>query len=255
MRDTKDFAKVWKEREAKRSGTFLSKKDKEILYRQKLENKYSKPHIYSYRLLKNTGTFITFLALGLTIVILFPLLKNGTNRKAPEMDPYKYVIAPTPKKENIEAIVREAESYGIGTEFSVAIPKISAFSNVIENVDPNNETEYLEALKEGIAHTKGTYFPGYGKNIYLFSHSTGTASEIQKYNAVFYDLKKLDIDDEIIVFFRQERFLYKVTEVTIVEAGDTSYIFKDFGKEILVMQTCDPPGTSWRRLLLIAEKV
>src|SRR5690606_12629818 len=35
------------------------------------------------------------------------------------------------------------------SEFSVVIPKIGANENVIENVDPSNEDEYLRALMKG----------------------------------------------------------------------------------------------------------
>lgn len=253
--DTKSFNKVWKEREKKRDGTYVSKKDKQALYRQEMEMKYGRKNVLSYRFLKHTGAFITILSVGLTIVILFPIFTKTNKRKVVVVDPYRVVETPTPKKENIAIIVEEAQGYGLETEFSVAIPKISAYSNVVENVDPNNSVEYLDALKQGIAHTKGTYFPGLGKNIYLFSHSTASSADIQKYNAIFYNLKDLDIDDQIIVFFRQEKFIYHVSEVVVVGADDTSYIYKDFGKETLVLQTCDPPGTTWRRLLVIAQRV
>ena len=56
-------------------------------------------------------------------------------------------------------------------QFSVVIPKIGANSNIIENVDPSNEDEYLRALAEGVAHAKGTSFPGLGATTYLFAHS------------------------------------------------------------------------------------
>src|SRR5690606_7249057 len=37
-------------------------------------------------------------------------------------------------------------------DFSIVIPKIAANANVIQNVDPANEPEYLDALQHGVAH-------------------------------------------------------------------------------------------------------
>ncbi len=45
--------------------------------------------------------------------------------------------------------------------FSLIIPKIHAKSKIIPNVDPADEKAYLTALKEGIAHAKGTVDSGH----------------------------------------------------------------------------------------------
>lgn len=157
--------------------------------------------------------------------------------------------------DRVIAVQNEAESWGVGSYFSVVIPKIDAASNVIANVDASDEEEYKDALIEGVAHAKGTFFPTQGNNIYLFSHSTDSPVNIARYNAVFYLLRKLEEGDRIIVFFADKKYVYEVEQKVIVGAKDTSWIRKNYGSERLILQTCDPPGTTWRRLLVIAKPI
>jgi sortase A len=119
----------------------------------------------------------------------------------------------------------------------------------------SSESEYLAALKKGVAHGKGTHFPGQGENIFLFSHSVSSPEYIKTYNAVFYDLKDLESGDEIIIYFSGQKFIYTVSEKVITTPGDISFLTKDYEGETLILQTCDPPGTTLRRLIVLAKKI
>lgn len=149
----------------------------------------------------------------------------------------------------------EAKSYGVSSYFSLVVPKIDASANVVPNVDAADPNEYLDALQKGVAHAKGTYFPGQGHTIFLFSHSTDSPINIARYNAVFYLLRKLTPGDRITVFFADKKYEYEVTEKRLVDPKDTSWLGDDSAGERLILQTCDPPGTSWNRLLVIAKPI
>jgi LPXTG-site transpeptidase (sortase) family protein len=140
------------------------------------------------------------------------------------------------------------------TNFSITIPKIGASAKIFPNVDPANEAEFLPLLQKGIAHAKGTVFPGFSGNVYFFAHSTDNWWNVGRYNAVFYLLKNLTPGDEVIVFFENRRHNYTVSKVQVMDSFDTSLIARpQNGKEQLVLQTCWPPGTTWKRLVVIAE--
>lgn len=153
----------------------------------------------------------------------------------------------------IEAVQKEAREYGVNSYFSVVIPKIEASSNVIANVDVSSKEEYLDALKKGIAHAKGTYFPGQGGRVFLFSHSTDSPLNFARYNAIFYLLTKLEKNDLIIIFFADKRYVYEVDDKISADISDVAWIQPKKEEEELVLMTCDPPGTTWRRLLVIAK--
>jgi LPXTG-site transpeptidase (sortase) family protein len=141
------------------------------------------------------------------------------------------------------------------TLFDILIPKIGANAQVFANIDPNNEQEYVNILKKGVAHAKGTVFPGMKGSIYLFAHSTDNFWDVGRYNAVFYLLKDLNRGDDVIMFFQNKRYNYTVTDSKIVDGNDVSYLqeAQHTHKEQVVLQTCWPPGTTWKRLLVFAE--
>jgi len=149
----------------------------------------------------------------------------------------------------------EAAEYNLTAYFSIVIPKIDAAANIIPNVDGTDSKDYLAALKKGVAHAKGTSFPGQAGRIFLFSHSTDSPTNFAQYNAVFYLLRKLEIGDRITVFFAARKYVYEVTAKIVADPDDTHLIESKSGEEELILMTCDPPGTTWRRLIVIAKPV
>jgi sortase A len=139
------------------------------------------------------------------------------------------------------------------TQFSILIPKIGASAKVIPNVDPTNEAEFLEVLNRGVAHAKGTVFPGIKGNTYLFAHSADNWWNVGRYNAVFYLIKDLSEGDQIVVFFENKRHDYVVKQKVVSAPSDTSFLtLAQRDEERLILQTCFPPGTTWNRLYIIA---
>lgn len=139
------------------------------------------------------------------------------------------------------------------TEFGIVIPKIAANSRVIANVDPAKFSVYIEALKHGVAHAEGTAYPGQIGNSFLFAHSVGNFWEVNRWNAVFYLLRELDPGDEVDVFYKGQRYIYLVYDKKIVLPSDTEYIEPQADFPKLTLQTCWPPGTTLRRLLVFAR--
>lgn len=144
--------------------------------------------------------------------------------------------------------------YPVDPAFSIIIPKINVNYKIIANVDPFSEKEYTEALKRGVAHAKGTDFPGTGRKIYLFSHSSSSIWQGQ-INIAFYLLKELKKGDKVYLFYRNRRYDYEVTEKIITGPDLRKYLTEDLDKEILILQTCWPPGTNLKRLIVFAKPV
>lgn len=139
-------------------------------------------------------------------------------------------------------------------EFSIVIPKIGAAASVTANVDPSNKDEYLRVLQHSIAHAKGTAYPGVNGTTYLFAHSADNFWNIGRYNAVFYLLKELETGDDVYLFFRGKRHNYEVYDKKIVDSKEVEYVDAALGLgERIILQTCWPPGTDWKRTLVFAR--
>lgn len=137
--------------------------------------------------------------------------------------------------------------------FSILIPKIGASEKITPNVDASNPEEYLKALQTSVAHAKGSVFPGMNGTVYLFAHSTDNWWNVGRYNAVFYLLKDLAPGDQIVLFFEGKRFNYTVSKNWVGNASDVQYLQESQGTgQKLIMQTCWPPGTTWKRIFVEA---
>ncbi|MFH2086014.1 MAG: sortase [bacterium] len=139
------------------------------------------------------------------------------------------------------------------TDFSLVIPRLGASAPVVSNVDPSNSRLYQQALAKGVAHAKGTKFPGEGGNIFIFAHSSADLLLAERYNSVFYLLHHLQSGDVIKVWYQNHEYDYSVTEKLFVPSTDTKYMTTTLNTETLTLMTCWPPGTTLKRLIVIAK--
>lgn len=144
-------------------------------------------------------------------------------------------------------------------EFRVSIPKILAEADVIANVDVTDKKTFDKILNENnVALSTGSGRPGdgNGSGMYIFAHSTTQSLLGARQNAVFYLLGELETDDEIDIFYNGTKYTYRIFDKMVVSSKETTYLdYRDENKEIMILQTCWPLGTNWKRLLVLAEKI
>lgn len=141
------------------------------------------------------------------------------------------------------------------SDFALIVPKVGINAAVIPGVDPVNTAGYSEALKKGVAHSKLSYYPDENGTVYLFSHSTNYEWFIDDLNAVFYYLKNLEANDLIVVMYRNDRYTYQIREKKVVSTREISYLVPQTGVRTLILQTCWPPGTVAKRMLIFADLI
>jgi LPXTG-site transpeptidase (sortase) family protein len=157
-----------------------------------------------------------------------------------------------------QTIERSKFSYVLSpndNEMELIIPKIAVRTQVLNNVDPNNEQAYNEVLNNKAAHAQGSSFPGQKGLIYLFGHSTNSVFNKNFFNPVFYSVKNLEPGDQIAILYQGKVHVYQINEKMVVDPNDLTALKAKADEEKLVLQTCWPPGTSWKRLLLIANPI
>lgn len=140
-----------------------------------------------------------------------------------------------------------------GAEFSLLIPKINAKTQVFENVNSTKYDEYIKVLKKGVAQAAGTGLPGEKRNIFLFAHSSVFPWEAGRINPIFYLLNKLEAGDSIYLYYQGQKYEYKVIEKKIINPNEVKEINEPGNEGLLILQTCWPPGTTFKRLLVTAK--
>lgn len=141
----------------------------------------------------------------------------------------------------------------VSTDYGIVIEKINANAKVISNVDPGSEKEYVRALQQGVAEALGSTKPGENGNLFIFSHSADAPWNIIRFNAVFYLLRELNPGDRVIVFYQGRRYDYIVFDKQVVDPQDVTFLNNRYDSPVLTLQTCDPPGTLVKRLIVRAR--
>ena len=214
--------------------------------------------IVRFLILRTVGNFLVLFALFGVFATFGQAVAQEIRFRKEQVQGITYLVKEAPSSQRFSGILSKEKIKILvpkNTDFGILIPKIGANETVIANVNPAIEEEFQLALKKGVAHAKGTVFPGMNGTIYLFAHSTDNFWEVGRYNAVFYLIKELKENDEVVLFFEGKRFNYRVVESKIVEASDVSYLVNSqkTGEELLILQTCWPPGTTWKRLMVFAK--
>lgn len=144
--------------------------------------------------------------------------------------------------------------------YNITIPKIRAQAPVIEGVDPWNKSIYEVALEKGIAQAQNTPLPNQDGIIYLFAHSSGDPWRLTRFNTIFLRLGELNSGDEIVLTKDNKHYNYKVFDKKELWPSDIHYLKDAQNKEnkdeqVLILQTCTPIGTAFKRLLIFAKPV
>lgn len=149
--------------------------------------------------------------------------------------------------------ISNTEFTPVNTDFSIVIPKINANTKVVKNVDPYNSSVYQQALTQGVAHALGTATPDTFGNTFIFAHSAGNWYQANQYNAIFYLLNKLVAGDQIFIYYQNQKYTYLVKELKFVAPTDVKLMNQDLSQHQLTLMTCWPPGTTLKRLIVIAK--
>lgn len=220
----------------------------------------NKSDIFRFIILRTIGNFLVLFSVFGVIATFGPAMYYEVKFHISQVSGVHYIVKVTPKAslspEQFSNVLSKSNEHVLippDTDFSIVIPKIGASEKVFPNVDPNNENEYLPILLKGVAHAKGTSFPGFAGNTYLFAHSADNFWDVGRYNAVFYLIKDLEKGDDVIIFFENKRFNYTVVDSQIVDQSDVTRLTKSTKDQNLILQTCWPPGTTWKRLIVTAR--
>lgn len=201
--------------------------------------------------MKTVGALLIIAGLSIIFLIFGPVLKVELQYWSNQWGGVEYSLEAHPQfpEGGLKPITP------VDTEFSIIIPKINLNAEIFPEIDASNPEKYLPVLRKGVAHSQGSAYPDEEEgNVFLFGHSTDTFYNIGRYNAVFFLINKLRPGDEIDIFYKDKRYIYETVEAQIVEPdGIGSYLEKFRGQRTLTLQTCYPPGTTLKRLLVIGK--
>lgn len=123
----------------------------------------------------------------------------------------------------------------------IKISKIDLKLPVLEGATKSN-------MKYAAAHLKETAGLGQDGNAAIAAHRARTKGRL------FNRLNEIEIGDEIVVEVKEDKFVYKVDKISVVEPTDISVLDSDNPEEkVLTLITCDPLVNPTHRLIVRAK--
>jgi LPXTG-site transpeptidase (sortase) family protein len=138
----------------------------------------------------------------------------------------------------------------------VIIPKINVEIPVNYSAKSTSENLIETDLQGGVVHYPTTSFPGQTGNAAFFGHSSNNIFNPGKYKFAFVLLHDLVPGDVFYLTYHNTVYAYKVFSTTIVSPNDVSVLNPINGHNATAtLITCDPPGTSLNRLVVVGNQI
>lgn len=196
--------------------------------------------------LKDTFHSIVF-GLGVGCIVLIIFLFSFFNERfiAPFIQPSREVSG-TPLIGSTTAVSNAPE---------IIIPKINVEVPVVYGVDTIDDNAVENALESGVVHYADTAMPGQDGNLVIVGHSSNNIFNQGRYKFAFVLLSRLDNGDTFYIQKDGKRYTYQVYKKTIVAPTDVSVLGPADKPATATLITCDPPGTSTNRLVVVGEQI
>lgn len=134
------------------------------------------------------------------------------------------------------------------------IPLVDVQNKTVQNVK-ELENIFMKELVNGIVRYPGSARPGEHGNSFIFWHSSNFPWLEWKYNDVFALMDNLTFGDEIIAYYWQKKYTYKIKEKKIIKPGDTSVLKRNNNISEITLMTCWPVGTTLNRMVVVWELI
>jgi sortase A len=132
--------------------------------------------------------------------------------------------------------------------FNLTIPKIDIYGAMVK-VDSEDPQKNLVLLP-------GMALPGERGNMFIAGHSNffRLGGEPNYYLSIFKNLMKMEKGDKIVATAQGQDFTYRVIGMKVVDPSETSVLLPpDATGRYISLMTCVPPGTFFKRLIVLGK--
>lgn len=163
-------------------------------------------------------------------------------------------ITPSKSVSNTPLLI-DPSTTAVGPEPKIIIPKINVEIPIVFDEESTEEAAVQRALEEGVIHYATTANPGEQGNGAIFGHSSNNILNKGKFKFAFVLLKRLETGDIFYVQKDGKRFAYRVYKKSVVTPAQVEVLGTQDKPSTMSLITCDPPGTSINRLVVVGEQI
>ncbi|MDR1196827.1 MAG: sortase [Candidatus Nomurabacteria bacterium] len=164
----------------------------------------------------------------------------------------------SPSEDSTSLIIADGTNQPVGKNPTVLIPKISVKAPIIFNLKDLTESTAQSALEKGVINfpvSGATARPGQNGNTVLLGHSSSDIFNGGQYKFIFVQLNRLTQDDLFYIDYNKVRYTYQVTDKKTITPKELGQLNLGDGSPYATLVTCDPPGTTLKRLLVTGRQI
>ena len=164
-------------------------------------------------------------------------------------------IQPSRQASETPVIVDPASAV-VGKTPKIIIPKINVEIPTDYSQTTTDNKVIEAALDNGIVHYPTTARPGTAGNAAYFGHSSNNILNPGKYKFAFVMLHKMVEGDTFYITYEGKAYAYEVISRRVVEPTEVGVLGPVPGQtSTATLITCDPPGTSLKRLVVVGKQI
>ena len=203
------------------------------------------PGVRSYKPPKHIQSVLFGLAAGIGAVLIVLFSFFNERFIAPFIQPSR----------NVTSTPLIADASAIGGAPEIIIPKINVQIPVVYDVNSIAEDSIQKGLENGVVYYADSAKPGQNGNGVIVGHSSNNIFNKGKYKFAFVLLSRLENGDTFYLQRDGKRYTYQVYLKEIVAPTNVSVLGPRDKPATVSLITCDPPGTSLKRLVVVGEQI
>lgn len=191
---------------------------------------------------------IILLVIGVFLLLSYFLYYGYKNKEEKEnIELYIESTSVVEVEEQEEVIVEEVKeekqdsTFWVDYKAILEIPKISLKKGMVES------TKNFSSINYAISIDKSSNYPNEEGNFILYAHSGN--SKI----AYFRNLNKLNVNDEVFVYYEGVKYSYQIINKYEIEKTGKMEVIRDSKRQLITMVTCI--SNTNKQVVLIGEQI
>lgn len=155
-------------------------------------------------------------------------------------------------------LVASIQDIPVGPDNLLVIPKLGLESPLVFDAASNSEEDMQTALERGVVHydlPDANSLPGQKGNSVFLGHSAGDVFYGGHFKYIFSKLNRLAPGDTFYINFDGTRYIYNIQSTAVINPDQLDKLMINDDNAWVTLVTCDPPGSSLRRLVIYAKQI
>jgi len=182
-------------------------------------------------------------------------LQKGKTQKTEKFNSIETLASKTRRtKVDLGITITPYENRIVIPKIGKNIPLLDIKQKTVDGIEELNDI-FMEELENGVIRYPGSAKPWEDGTTFVFGHSSNFPWIKWDYNQVFALLDKVVFNDEIIVYYNQKTYTYKIRKKEIIKPGHVGVLKRNKGRSEITLMTCWPIGTTLNRMIVIGDLV